>query len=93
LISTLCLESLNLVTGTDLVRTRERSAGMQGNDETWEAEVARWIGCLKPDGKSRDLFLGFRFPASPQLRTSGCGDIIVEVKYLLSHRYLRYSLE
>jgi len=29
-----------IVVGTNLVRLRERSEGIQGIDETWEAEVA-----------------------------------------------------
>ena len=61
------LSKQDLLIGTDLVRNRERSAGIQGIDETRSAEGAWWIGCLKPDGILGDVFLGFRFPASPQM--------------------------
>ena len=57
--------------GTDLVRPRERSVGKRGIGETRSAEDVRWIGYLKLIGMQRDVFLGFRFPASPPLFALG----------------------
>ena len=51
----------------DLVRPRECSVGSQVTGEIREAQVAWWTGWSKPVGIVGDVFLGFRFPASPQL--------------------------
>jgi hypothetical protein len=66
LLIVICQDCL-LWIGTNLVRPRERFSGNWGIGGTVDAELERWIGCLKPSGIVGDGIRRFRFPASPQL--------------------------